>query len=469
MAIMPLCNRTDRWRYSRREMLSRIGLGFGGVALSGLLSDEVKANASLATVGPRTHHSETKSVIFLFMGGGPSHVDTFDPKPLLNQLDGKPTPESIAKTFKRTATMGNGTRELMGSPYRFRRYGECGQPVSELFPATARHVDDLCIIRSMQHDTVIHMPGEYIMTTGTIVGDRPSLGSWVHYGLGSETQDLPGFIVFGGAPTPTISSGFLPARHQATKVSRTGIPFLDLPNGVSMKQRRQQLDLLKKWNQNHRNEVDSSDTELEARIASYELAFRMQTASPEAFDLTTETAATRRMYGMDVKKSEEVGTQCLLARRMVERGVRFIQIYVGGWDAHAKLKENHDDCALRTDQPVAGLLADLKQRGLLDSTLVIWGGEFGRTPGTEGNKGRDHSPGGFTIWLAGGGVQGGQAIGITDEVGYTAIERPVHPNSLHATILHAMGVDQESIAFENNGRTEIPTFVKSEVIHEVFS
>jgi hypothetical protein len=406
--------------------------------------------------------------VFFFMGGGPSHIDTFDPKPELARLDGQDTPESIANLFRRTATMGNGTRRLMASPYKFRRHGECGQPVAEIFPAIARHVDQLCFIRSMQHDTVIHMPGEYIMTTGTILGDRPSLGAWVTYGLGSANQNLPSYVVFGSPAQPTISSAFLPARYQGTRMSPQGIPHLQLPSGIDSRARRRQLDLMRQLNDVHRSELDPVDSELEARIASYELAFRMQAAAPEVLDLSDESAATRRLYAIDDPQAAEVGTQCLLARRMIERGVRFIQIYAGGWDAHDNLKENHAQCALRTDRPVAGLIADLRQRGLLESTLVVWGGEFGRTPGAEKGTGRDHSPGGFTVWLAGGGVKGGQAIGQTDPVGYTAIERPVHPNSLHATLLHALGLDQQRVAFTHNGRREIPTFLPSEVIEEVF-
>lgn len=457
---------------TRREMLMRSSLGFGSAALAGLIADERNAWSSVLPspkLGSPHFRPRATNAIFLFMGGGPSHIDTFDPKPDLDRLDGKETPESIAKLFKRTAMMGNGSRMLMASPYKFRQYGECGQPVSDILPRTAQHVDDLCVIRSMQHDTVIHMPGEYIMTTGTIVGDRPSLGSWVHYGLGSENQDLPGFIVFGAPPHPTTTSSFLPARHQGTKVDQNGIPYLNLPAGTSPTQRRRQLDLLQQLNDQHRHQIDPQNSEWEARIAAYELAFRMQTSAPEAFDLSRETASTKQLYGLENKEAAEVGTQCLLARRLVERGVRFVQVYVPGWDSHAQLNENHASCGRRTDTPVAGLLTDLKQRGLLDTTLVIWGGEFGRTPGSEGDRGRDHSPGGFTVWLAGGGVQGGQAIGQTDPVGYTAIERPVHPNSLHATILHAMGLDQERVSFEHNGRVEIPTFVKSEVVHEVFA
>ena len=458
---------------TRREMLKGTCLGFGALALGRLLGREGAGSGAVASGLEATtlsHFSpRAKNVIFLFMGGGPSQIDTFDPKPELTRLDGQETPESIRKLFKRTATMGNGTRKLMGSPFRFQRYGESGLPVSDLLPAMARHIDDLCIVRSMQHDTSIHMPGEYVMTTGTIVGDRPSLGAWVTYGLGSENHELPEYIVFGSPPRPTYSAGFMPALYQGTSITAEGIPHLQMPWGVSASGRRRQLDFIGRMNQLHRERSDAANTELEARIRSYELAFRMQVAAPEAFDTNQETMTTKRLYGIGEGVTHDVGMQCLLARRLVERGVRFIQLYVDGWDSHSDLKGGHQGCADRSDRPIAGLLTDLKQRGLLDSTLLVWGGEFGRTPGAEKGDGRDHSPGGFTVWLAGGGVQGGQVIGKTDPVGYTAIERPIHPNSLHATILHALGLEQEKVTFRHNGRDEIPTFISSEVVHEVFA
>ncbi len=467
------CGRYGALPTTRREMLQRAGFGFGSLALAGLVAREGLGKSGALGSSPTGHLTHflprARNVIFLFMGGGPSQIDTFDPKPELSRLDGKETPESIRKLFQRTATMGNGTRKLMGSPFRFQRYGESGLPVSDLLPGIAHHIDDLCVVRSMQHDTSIHMPGEYIMTTGTIVGDRPSLGAWVTYGLGSESHDLPEYIVFGGPTRPTYSAGFLPARHQGTSITSGEIPHLELPWGVSTTGRRRQLDFIGRMNQMHRQRVDSGNTELEARIRSYELAFRMQLAAPEAFDLNQETAATKRLYGVGENPTNDVGTQCLMARRLVERGVRFIQLYIGGWDSHSDLKGGHQGCADRSDRPIAGLLTDLKQRGLLDSTLLVWGGEFGRTPGAEKGNGRDHSPGGFTVWLAGGGVKGGQVIGKTDPVGYTAIERPIHPNSLHATILHALGLEQEKLTFRHNGRDEIPTFVSSEIVHEVFA
>lgn len=458
---------------TRRQLLERSGMGLGSLAFWNLLMEDglLQAEGSKNLSTPIDPNARAKSVIFLFMGGGPSHIDTFDPKPELNRLDGQDTPESIQKLFKRTATMGNGTRKLMACPFEFKQHGKSGLPVSSLLPHTAQHVDDLCLIRSMQHDTIIHTPGQYMLTTGTIVGDRPSLGAWSVYGLGSDNKDLPGFVLLGDAPRPAYGAGFLPAQYQGTKIvdPRQGIPNIHLPKSVSETKRREQLTLIDRLNRRHLERLGEADLELEARIRSYELSFRMQTNAPETFAIDNESEKTRELYGLHDGTAAPVGAQCLLARRLVERGVRFVQVWVGGWDSHSDLKGGHEGCAARSDRPVAGLLADLKQRGLLDSTLVVWGGEFGRTPGAEGGNGRDHSPGGFTVWLAGGGVKGGQIIGETDPVGYTAIDRPIHPNSLHATILHALGVEQTAISYVHNGREEIPTFVESDVVHDVFA
>ena len=458
---------------TRRQLLERSGLGLGSLALWSLLMEDglVRAEGPKGRPAPIDLSGPAKSVIFLFMAGGPSHIDTFDPKPELTRLDGKDTPESIQKLFKRTATMGNGTRKLMACPFEFQQHGESGLPVSSLLPHIAEHVDDLCIIRSMQHDTIIHVPGQYLLTTGTIVGDRPSLGAWTAYGLGSGNKDLPAFVLLGKAPRPAYGNGFLPAQYQGTKIvdPRKGLPNIRLPKSVSETRRREQLALIDRLNGHHLERLGEVDLELEARIRSYELSFRMQTNAPETFAIDDETEKTRELYGLNDPQATPVGAQCLLARRLVERGVRFVQVWVDGWDSHKDLKGGHEGCAARSDRPVAGLLADLKQRGLLDSTLVVWGGEFGRTPGAEAGNGRDHSPGGFTMWLAGGGVKGGQIIGETDPVGYTAIDRPIHPNSLHATILHALGVDQTDVSFVHNGREEIPTFVESPVVHDVFA
>ncbi len=448
-------------------MLARAGCGFGLLALA----DLVQADEARQTLTPRVG-ARARSVIFLFMGGGPSQVDTFDPKPLLSRLHGGTVPASIAASIPRISR--SPLNDLFGSPYRFRQHGQSGIAVSEIFPNTARHVDDLCILRSCRHDSPIHAPAEYLATTGTQIGDRPSIGAWVHYGLGSENQNLPGFIVMKAGETgrPVAwASGFLPARHQGTLVESTGIPHASLPTSVRPDEREAQLDLLDQLNRRHL-ERHAGNSELEARIRSYELAARMQTAGPEAFDLARETHETKSLYGIGNADTNEFGTMCLLARRFVERGVRFIQLRSGGWDAHGNLIANHTPQALKTDKPIAGLIADLKRRGLLDQTLIVWGGEFGRTPAAENreaNPGRNHSPSGYSMWLAGGGVKGGQVIGATDPIGYAAIERPIHPNDLHATILHALGVNQHRLIYRHNNRNELATVNGGEVIGEVFA
>ena len=458
---------------SRREMLQRAGMGFGMLALTHLLMEDgvLAAEPSSADGLNLPVTGKTRSVIFLFMGGGPSQVDTFDPKPVLQRLHGQSVPDSIARDIPRIARAP--LNNLYASPYRFKRYGRSGIPVSELFPHVGGCVDDLCVLRSCKHDSPIHAPAEYMVTTGTQIGDRPSLGSWVYYGLGSENRNLPGFIVLKAGETgrpPAWSSGFLPARYQATMVETTGIPNARMPAGVNETQRQAQLDLINGLNQLNL-ERHAGHSELEARIRSYELSFRMQTSAPEAFDIAGETEATKKLYGIGGGDTDEFGSMCLLARRFVERGVRFVQLRHGGWDAHGNLRANHGPQARKTDQPIAGLLTDLKRRGLLEQTLVIWGGEFGRTPAAENpgpTPGRNHSPSGFSMWLAGGGAKGGQIIGATDPVGYAAVERPIHPNDLHATILHAFGIAQERLIYRHHNRNEMLTVNGGEVINEVF-
>jgi hypothetical protein len=459
--------------FSRRELLRRAGLGFGTLALTALLAEEQRLVAADGTlVGAPNFRGKAKSVILLFMGGGPSQVDTWDPKPELAKLNGQDVPESIAKGVPRIAR--SPLKNLFASPYRFTPHGQSGIAVSELFPETGKLVDDICVLHGCRHASPIHAPAEYLSTTGSQIGDRPSLGSWINYGLGSENHNLPGFLVllagenFGSAPA--WSAGFLPARFQGTVVKPDGIPNLAMLPGYTLESRQKQLDLIARLNEHHR-ERHAGNSELEARIRSYELAFRMQTAAPEAFDLSKETEETKQLYGLDAKESAEYGTHCLLARRFVERGVRFVQLRCGGWDAHGDLKKNHDPQAMKTDKPIAGLLTDLKRRGLLESTLVVWGGEFGRTPTAENKSpspGRDHSPSGYSMWLAGGGVTGGQVVGATDPVGYAAVERPIHPNDLHATILHALGIDQHEMYYLHNNRTELVTVNGGQVIKEVF-
>lgn len=466
---------------SRREMLDQSVLGFGTVGLMSLLADEGLLCAEEGThvsTGERHFPATAKNVIFLFMSGAPSQVDTFDPKPLLTELEGKAVPPSIAARVPNIPRAGLGSK-LMASPFEFKKYGESGIPVSDLFPETAQMIDDICVIRSISHRVPVHGPGECIALTGSAIGDRPSLGAWMTYGLGSESRDLPGFISIlsnssGPAPqTPGWGPGFLPSRFQGTLVDgKRGIPYTQMPAGYSNRNRRQQLDFIKWMNHEHLARL-GKDSELEARIASYELGFRLQTSAPEVFDLESETAETAKQYGLDNKSTAEFGRDCLIARRLVERGVRVVQLRNGGWDAHGSLKKNHQNRARATDKPVAGLLKDLKQRGLLNDTLVVWGGEFGRTPTTEGSakgdrRGRDHLPTTYCMWMAGGGVKGGQIIGRTDDLGYTPVERPISPADLHATLLHALGIDQHKLFYMHNNRKEIATVLGGEVIREVF-
>jgi hypothetical protein len=408
-------------------------------------------------------------VILLFMPGGPSQVDTFDPKPRLTADDGKPAPK---------AYLGQ-QRTLLASPWKFARHGQSGIDVSELFPHTARQADRLCVIRSMVTDDPNHPGGCLLMNTGERVFSRPSLGSWVTYGLGSENENLPGFMAIGPGPliegARQYGASFLPAAHQGTFVSDLDHPIRNLANSkVAAAQQRRDLDALARFNELHRaNRAD--DSRLAARIAAFELAYRMQSEAPEAFDLTSETAATRRLYGLDEPATGVFGRQCLLARRLVERGVRFVQLYhtTGGfqpWDQHSDLKGGHEKNALATDLPVAGLLTDLQARGLLEETLVIWGGEFGRTPAREGTaNGRDHHPYGFTMWLAGGGVRGGMIHGATDEFGWDAVEGRVHVHDLHATILHLLGLDHERLTYRHAGRDYRLTDVSGKVVHDILA
>ena len=455
--------------WDRRTLLRSCGIGAGAIALDSLLHAE--SSKSIGTHFPAT----AQSVIFLFMSGGPSQVDTFDPKPELARLAGSDVPEEIAKSVPRIQRAG--LKNLMKSPWAFQQHGESGIPVSELLPETAKHVDDLCVIRSMSHRNPVHGPGECVALTGTGAGDRPSIGSWSLYGLGSANQDLPAFITMNlhndGMQFPQAagwSAGFLPSRLQGTLVDPSnGVRFVDMPETTTADKRRRELELLKWFNARHL-ESTPGELELKARLESYETAFRMQTSAPELFDLSGESRELLEQYGMSDSATQNVGRACLLARRMVERRVRFVQVRVGGWDAHGNIKANHEKLAKRTDRPIAALLADLKQRGLLDTTLVVWAGEFGRTPTMEGRgKGRDHSPAGYTTWMAGGGVRGGQIIGQTDPLGYVATERPVSPHDFHATILHALGLDANRLSYRHHGRDEVPTVFGGEAVKEVFA
>jgi hypothetical protein len=456
---------------TRRQLLLQTGAGFGSLALTALLADKTIATTSAANpLAPREPHfkARAKRVIFLFMPGGPSQVDTFDPKPELTKQHGKPSPKLY---------LGQ-KRNLLASPWKFQKYGKSGLEVSELFPQVGSCVDRLCVIRSMVADDVNHPGGCLQMNTGERVATRPSLGSWVTYGLGTENQNLPGFIAIG--PGPLIEGGrqygaaFLPAAHQGTFVSDLTKPIQNLKNDqVKPDRQRQELDTLRRLNEMH-GEDRSEDSRLSARIESFELAYRMQVQAPDAFDLTREPDRVQHRYGIDRAETAMFGRQCLLARRLVERGVRFVQLYhtTGGfqpWDQHSDLKGGHAKNALATDRPIAGLLEDLQARGLLEDTLVIWGGEFGRTPAAEGTNGRDHHPYGFTMWLAGGGVRGGMAHGETDEFGWDAVQDRVHIHDLHATILHLLGLDHERLTYRHAGRDYRLTDVSGVVVKSILA
>ncbi|MBM3725275.1 MAG: DUF1501 domain-containing protein [Acidobacteria bacterium] len=465
--------------YSRRELLWRAGGGIAGLGFADLLSaaPAVTAGQVLSPLAPRQPHftAKAKSVISIFCYGGVSHMDTFDPKPLLAQRAGE------ALTGKGPVVPSQGhPGGLMPSPWKFKKHGQCGMDVSELFPHIAGHVDDLAFIRSMVSKSNDHGPALFQMNTGFVTAGYPSMGSWLTYGLGSENQNLPGFVVFtdwrggpiGGAPN--WSNGFMPAAYQGTPFRSQGDPIVDLkpPSDRSPERQRRWLDFVQQLNEDHRRR-NPADTELSARVASYELAFRMQTHATEAVGLGAESEATRKLYGVGGKQTDYVGRQLLMARRLVERGVRFVQVYSGGgnfqesWDAHWDLKENHEMHCAETDLPIAGLLTDLKGRGMLDDTLVIWHGEFGRLPISQRMNGRDHNPYGFTIWLAGGGIKGGQIVGTTDEYGYAAEENKKSINDVHATMLHCMGMDHEKLTYFHNGRNMRLTDVEGQVIKEI--
>ncbi len=452
---------------TRREFLTRSGAGFGAVALSGMLSAErLRASSPDVHSHIRKPHfpATAKSVIFLFMEGGPSHIDLFDPKPLLNELAGQKLPESFGTVI---TAMGEFHSPLLACPRKWKQHGEAGTWVSEWLPYTAECVDDIAVIRSCWQDGINHSSGVCQMNTCSILGGRPSLGSWVSYGLGTENANLPAFVVLQDNKASVVNgprnwgAGFMPAVYQGVRLSEGNqpIPHLNTPEGVSTHRQASKLDFLNSLNRSFAEE-HPEQTELDARLRSYELAFRMQAEAPEAVDLSQETEATAKLYGIDEQETAGYGRMCLLARRLVERGVRFVQLYHGAgskWDAHSNLEPNHSRLCKSMDKPVAGLLKDLKQRGLLDETLVVWGGEFGRTPMSEQGNGRDHNPTGFTMWMAGGGVRGGQTIGATDELGLRAIEDRLHVHDLHASILHLLGLSNMDLTYMHKGRPERPT------------
>jgi hypothetical protein len=480
------CGRT------RREFLWESGAAFTGVALSSMLArDGFLAKQAVAADGQTplgnplaaaAHRfaPKAKSVIFLFMYGGPSQVDTFDYKPKLYDLDGKTIP---VKTKGRGGEKNEG--RVVGPKWSFKQYGESGQWVSELFPHLSQHVDDIAFLKSMTADSPIHGSAMLQMNSGQILSGHPALGSWINYGLGTVNENLPGFVVMldpTGGPisgAKNWSSGYMPATYQGVVMRSKGAPILNLTpdEAIGRDAQRTLLDSLKIANEEHlAARADNSD--LAARINSYELAYKMQASAPEAVDLTQEDQRTLEMYGVNQERTADFGKRCLLARRMVERGVRFIQLYSGGnhndnnWDAHGDLKKNHDYHAFNTDQPIAALIQDLKNRGLFDETLIVWGGEFGRQPTAEYavGTGRDHNSFGFTMWMAGGGIKGGQSVGGTDELGAIAVDRPFHVKRLHATILHQLGVDPNTLSYFFGGLDRKLVGVEAtEPIHELIA
>ena len=468
---------------TRRDFLTRAANGFGSLALSYLLSRDAKALEAgqdqklFNPLAPRQPHftPKAKAVIFLYMVGAPSQMETFDPKPTLDRLHGQQLPQSFGEIKSQFIKPGT---PLLGSAWKFKKYGQSGIEVSDLYPHLSTCVDDIAFIRSCYTESFVHAPAMYQIMCGRVLPSHPSLGSWVTYGLGSESENLPAYCVMtqpeglpeGGAPM--WGASFLPAVHQGTVLRSGSTPILHLASQkeIGGEQQRRMLDFMRRMNE---MSMRDDDTELAARVSSYELAFRMQRHAPEAVDLSKESKETKKLYGLDDPQTAEFGGRCLLARRLVERGVRFILLFSGGgpvsvqWDAHDNMVPNHEQMCRWTDKPIAGLLKDLKGRGMLDSTLVVWGTEFGRTPVSENGKGRDHNPTAFTMWMSGGGVKGGQVIGQTDEIGYKTVGERYHPRDFHATILNLLGLDQMKLTYLHNGRNERLTDFGGRIIEQI--
>ncbi|MBI1310361.1 DUF1501 domain-containing protein [bacterium] len=476
---MSHCRRFATPPRSRREMLAQCLNGFGAVALAGMLSDDVVAAPSRdkSPFTPRKPHFDAKvrNVIFLYMDGGVSQVDSFDPKPRLDKDNGKPFAAKIEPT------QFNNIGNTLASPWKFQQYGESGIPVSDLFPHVGQHVDDMTVIRSMTSDFPEHTNANYFLHTGHGQQGRPSMGAWVGYGLGSECQELPGFVVLNGGLIPpggldNFNSGFLPASYQASVFAAQDPPVANIRRSEATADlQNRKLALLRKLDGEVLDRYGHVD-QLESAIANYELAARMQTAVPDLMDISGETVETQRAYGLeaDFRNTQTFGRVCLIARRLVERGVRFVELTCPGgngdrWDQHSNLRDGHSKNARSVDQPIAALLADLKARGLFDSTLVVWSGEFGRTPFAQGADGRDHNQYGFSIWMAGGGVKGGMTYGSTDEFGYKVIENRVEMHDLHATLLHLLGIDHERLTYRFGGLDMRLTGVEGHVVHDVLS
>lgn len=474
-----------RLTQNRRVFLRDSFCGIGAVALAALSQQSRTAAAApdpLTARPPVRVHAPAKSVIFLFMAGGPSHIDTFDPKPLLNQLHGQPRPASFGEAIYQNVRPD---ARLLGSTRRFRRHGASGTEVSDLFPRLAGLVDEMAVIRSCHGDKVVHSAAQYELFSGRVAPGFPSMGSWFLYGLGAESRSVPGYIVLPDpdgaleAGQPMYANGFLPAFYQPTMLRPGATPVLNLglPDGVTLAERRRTVELIRQLNAETYRE---GDDEFAARMNAQELAFRMQTEAPAVFDLSGETRETLDLYGVGTEPTDDYGRRCLLARRLVEAGVRFTVVVSGGgpgtlqWDAHSDVNENHERMAAQTDRPMAALLTDLKRRGLLDETLVLWGGEFGRSPEMEGRvggppmpQGRDHHNLGFTMWMAGGGIRGGQIVGATDDIGLHAVTDRCHFRDIHTTILHQLGFDQDDVSYLHQGRSERLTLIHGRVIQQI--
>lgn len=466
---------------SRRDFLFRGAGGVGMMALANLLQRDGYASSLSDPMAPKNSHfpGKAKNVIFMFMEGAPSQMDLFDPKPELQRWNGKPLPPSMTKDLKLAFIKPTAT--VLGSPFQFARHGQSGTEISELLPHTAACADDICLVRSMFSESFNHHPGQLFLFTGSMIGGRPTMGAWITYGLGSESQNLPGFVVLSSgvrtsAGSDNFANGFLPSTYAGTLLRGTGDPILYLtnPKGIDGESQRARLDAIKAMNQEHLEQT--GDLEIASRIASYELAFRMQTAGPELLDFSKESKSTVESYGLDKEQTRAFGTNCLLARRLVERGTRFVLLMHASWDHHSAIASGlKKNCGV-TDQPTAALLKDLKQRGMLEDTMVVWGGEFGRTPMSElrrpeeaGNAGRDHHPNGYSMWLAGGGIKGGQVVGRTDDLGLNIVEDKVHVHDLQATMLHLLGLDHKRLTYRHMGRDFRLTDLSGEVVQKLIA
>ena len=471
-----------RYARNRREFLTDCFCGVGSLAFASMMA---RGQAAAATVqnplAPKPPHvpgrAKAKSVIFVYQSGGPSHLETFDPKPLLNKLHGQKRPAEFGDVKYQNV---NSESRLLGSKRTFKQYGKSGMWVSDILPHQAEIVDDICVVNSMYGDMVVHSAAQYQMMTGRVIPGFPAMGSWITYGLGSEAESLPAYVVMPDphgaqeAGVPMYKNGFLPAVYQPTMLRPGSKPVLnlDLPPDVTLDRRRKTIDYIRSINEKN---IPGEDAEFSARISAYDTAFKMQTEAPEVFDISKESLETQEMYGVGKPDTDDYGRRCLLARRLVEKGVRFVCVVAGGggadteWDAHSNIESNHIKMAKLTDQPVAALIKDLKRRGLLDSTIVLWGGEFGRSPESEKGNGRDHHNTGFTMWIAGGGFKGGTVYGATDDIGLKAVEKPVHFRDLHATMLYQMGLEQDALSYMYLGRKERLTEIQGTVLKDIIA